>query len=93
MQKTNWLGLVSITLSSVGALAYVAAFFLITMSGGHYTPKLMLLPTVAVFCAIGAVATGALGLRPVRALNLVGLIIGVLLLLIAFTGVILGLGL
>jgi len=93
MKKINWLGLTSIMLSAVGVLGYVITFFLFTRSGGHYTPKLMLLPIGAVFCAIGAVVTGAVGLRPVRALNLIGLILGVLLLVIAFIGVILGLGL
>ncbi|MFH1382025.1 MAG: hypothetical protein ABIH70_03940 [Chloroflexota bacterium] len=88
MKKMNRLGLTSVTLSVIGVLGYLATLFNLTRSGGHYNPSLMSPAMVAIFCAIGAVATGALGLRPLRVLNLIGLIIGVLLLMIPFSFVI-----
>lgn len=89
MKKMNRLGIASITLSTLGALGYVATFVLWTMPGTHYTPIFALPPMAAIFCSIGGVVAGALGLRPVRALNLIGLIVGVLLLMIPLVGVIL----
>jgi hypothetical protein len=89
VKQINTLGITSVTLSTLGALGYAATFFLWTRSGGHYTPSSVLLPMASIFCSIVGVVAGALGLRPVRALNLIGFIIGALLLMIVFIGLIL----
>jgi hypothetical protein len=89
MKNTNRLGIASVTLSIIGVLGYLATIFLWTRPGSNYTPSAALLPMTSFFCSVGAVVTGALGMRPVRTSNLIGLILGAGLVVISFAGIIL----